>query len=91
MATTPAINNANGNDSDNIYENDEEVSERDQMINGANIGYPTVSEADRHSDCCSSMGDGEGDTCCSCSESSCLYAEAVEPARQPQIVKMTAN
>lgn len=63
------------------------------MITNNSLSYPAVSDTDRHSDCCSSMGDAEGDTCCSCSESSCLYAEAGEPtaARPPQIVKMGAN
>lgn len=84
-------NGSNGNESDNIYENDEEVSEREQMIANNSLSYPAVSDTDRHSDCCSSMGDPEGDTCCSCSESSCLYAEAGEPTRQPQIVKANGN
>lgn len=77
---------ANGTDilngNDNIYENDDETTENDQMLGSTtnqNTNYATtVSETDRHSDCCSSVG--EGDTCCSCSESSCLYAEAVDPA-----------
>lgn len=86
-----ACNGSNGNESDNIYENDEEVSEREQMITNNSLSYPAVSDTDRHSDCCSSMGDPEGDTCCSCSESSCLYAEAGEPTRQPQIVKANGN
>lgn len=75
---------ANGN-TQNIYENDDEASERDQMIatNTSLTSYPTASETDRHSDCCSSVGDADGDTCCSCSESSCVYAEAVDPMPVP--------
>lgn len=75
---------ANGN-TQNIYENDDEASERDQMIatNTSVTSYPTASETDRHSDCCSSVGDADGDTCCSCSESSCVYAEAVDPMPVP--------
>ena len=61
----------NGN---NIYENEEDT-ERDNMI--SRCGFD-VSEADpSNSECCSSK---DGDTCCSCSESSCLYAEADDPA-----------
>lgn len=33
----------------------------------------------------------EDDTCCSCSESSCLYAEAVEPVHQAQIIRVGHN
>lgn len=57
----------NGNDilngNDNIYENDDETTEHDRMITSA-------------SDCCSSTGEIDGDSCCSCS----LYAEADDPA-----------
>lgn len=68
--------NVNGN----IYENDEELSsECERMINGNSINYQGVNEADRHSECCSSAEDGDNDTCCSCSESSCVYTEAVDP------------
>lgn len=45
------------------YENDDETTEHDRMITSA-------------SDCCSSAGEVDGDSCCSCS----LYAEADEPA-----------
>lgn len=73
----------NGN-TQNIYENDDEASECDQMIaTNTSLSYPAVSETDRHSDCCSSVGDADGDTCCSCSESSCVYAEATEPMPAP--------
>lgn len=74
---------ANGN-TQNIYENDDEASENDQMIaTNTSLNYPTVSETDRHSDCCSSVDDADGDTCCSCSESSCVYAEAGDPMPAP--------
>lgn len=85
---TKSNNHCNGSDvtngNHNIYENDDEASERDHMITNNSLSYPAVSETDRHSDCCSSMGDGDADTCCSCSESSCLYAEASEPGTQQQ-------
>lgn len=68
-----------------IYENDE--TEQDHMINGYNCGG---SEQDRQSECCSSR-EGEGDACCSCSESSCLYAEAGEPTHSVQVVRMEQN
>lgn len=62
---------ANGNDilngNDNIYENDDETTENDRMITST-------------SDCCSSVGEIDGDSCCSCS----LYAEATDPSPQIQ-------
>lgn len=67
-----------------IYENDE--TEQDHMING----YGGGSEQDRQSECCSSR-EGENDACCSCSESSCLYAEAGEPTHSVQVVRMAQN
>lgn len=49
-------------------------------------------------ECCSMSRDAteedeecEDDTCCSCSESSCLYAEAVEPVHQAQIIRVGHN
>lgn len=86
----------NGN---NIYENDEErcttvASDPQQRItNGTCGGNDVSSDADRQSECCSSSRDcGDGDTCCSCSESSCLYAEAEDPpTQQAQIIKMQQN
>lgn len=87
--------NCNGNDiangNFNIYEHDDEgASERDHIIPCNSLSYPAVSEIDRHSDCCSSMGDADGDTCCSCSESSCLYAEATDPS-QPITIAAQEN
>lgn len=61
------------------------------MITNNSVSYPAVSETDRHSDCCSSVGDADGDTCCSCSESSCLYAEAGEPLQPVQMTKVVAQ
>lgn len=57
-----------------IYENDETDMESSvRLVNG----YHNSHDNDGHSDgCCSSKGE---DTCCSCSESSCLYAEAGDP------------
>lgn len=80
---TNITNNSNVNG--NIYENDEEISECERMISNNSINYQSVSEVDRHSECCSSAEDGDADTCCSCSESSCLYAEAIEPAALKQV------
>lgn len=65
-----------------------EAGENPQIVN--NHHQNCESEQDRQSECCSSR-DGEGDTCCSCSESSCLYAEAGEPMHQVQVVRMTPN
>lgn len=79
-STTNMKNEANVNG--NIYENDDEVSECERMIN--NNGYQGAAEVDRHSECCSSAEDGDNDTCCSCSESSCLYTEAIEPVHQTE-------
>lgn len=85
----------NGN---NIYENDEErcptvASDKQQRIQNGTCGNDVSSETDRQSECCSSSREcGDGDTCCSCSESSCLYAEAEDPpTQQAQIIKMQQN
>lgn len=70
--------NVNGN----IYENEEEISECEQMTSNNSIHFKSVSDVDKHSECCSSVEDGDNDTCCSCSESSCLYTETVESDHQ---------
>lgn len=75
----------NGN---NIYENDEDSCATDKQRIILNGSFDT-SEQDRQSECCSSRGDA--DTCCSCSESSCLYAEADDPTHRVQIVKVAQN
>lgn len=71
--TTTSSSTTNGNDilngNDNIYENDDETTEHDRMITST-------------SDCCSSVDEVDGDSCCSCS----LYAEATDP---PQTVTTT--
>lgn len=71
----------NGNDilngNDNIYENDDETTEHDRMITST-------------SDCCSSAGEVDGDSSCSCS----LYAEAGDPtqsASNNQLAKISAQ
>lgn len=68
--STTTTTTTNGNDilngNDNIYENDDETTEHDRMITST-------------SDCCSSVDEVDGDSCCSCS----LYAEATDP---PQTV-----
>lgn len=71
-----------------IYENEEsELDASSRLVNG----YHNSCDNDGHSEgCCSSKGD---DTCCSCSESSCLYAEAGEPSSHNniQVVKMIST
>lgn len=75
----------------NIYENDSNLDERQCMLNGS----MNCDSLDRHSDCCSSSKDDHdgADTCCSCSESSCLYAEAGDPSmhHQVQIIQMASQ
>lgn len=68
IATANGANELNGN-ADNIYENDDETTEHDRMITSA-------------SDCCSSVGELDGDSCCSCT----LYAEAGDPSTQTTTV-----
>lgn len=85
-------NNIIGNN--NIYENDSNLDERQCMLLNGSMNCDSL-ERDRHSDCCSSSKDDHddgGDTCCSCSESSCLYAEAGDPTsmHQVQIIQMGA-
>lgn len=46
-----------------------------------------ISEGRNCSECCSNSKD-DGDTC-SCSEGSCLYAEAGEPQAPPNVKEMT--
>lgn len=73
--TSTTSSTTNGNDilngNDNIYENDDETTEHDRMITST-------------SDCCSSVDEVDGDSCCSCS----LYAEATDP---PQVVATIAQ
>ncbi|XP_037046753.1 roundabout homolog 2 [Bradysia coprophila] len=64
---------------EDIYENDED-SERQQIMT-------FNSDQDQRSECCSSR-DGDGDTCCSCSEGSFLYTEPSDPAVQIQPLKL---
>lgn len=75
----------NGN---GIYENGTK-EEQECMINNMHC---LDLDHDRQSECCSSKEDGEGDTCCSCSErSSCLYAEAGDPTHRVQLVPAAQN